>query len=148
MFPFSLNNTCEGGCYTISPPIASPPPPCPPIGLLPAPHRARVKEVFSAHHEQVGGASAILREQSRFHRTRTSRPMSEGASNVGRVPRCVVPYRWYNVHQKWGFFALRCNECAEHLFKHVRIPDWQCRSWSITPSIEKGIYDRPKVLVL
>jgi hypothetical protein len=34
--------TCDGGCGTISPPIAPPPPPCPPLGLLLEPHRDRV----------------------------------------------------------------------------------------------------------
>jgi hypothetical protein len=72
-------NTCDGGCGTISPPIAPPPPPCPPLGLLPEPHRASVTGVSSAHHEKVGGASSIFREQSWFHRTRTSWPMPESA---------------------------------------------------------------------
>ena len=35
--------------------ISPQPPPCPPLGLLPEPHRARVKGVSSAHHEEVGG---------------------------------------------------------------------------------------------
>jgi hypothetical protein len=44
----------------ISSPIGQPPPPlCPPLGLLPVPHRARVRGVSSAHHEEVGGLLAI-----------------------------------------------------------------------------------------
>ncbi len=31
------------------------PPPCPPLGLLFEPRRARVTGVSSAHHEEVGG---------------------------------------------------------------------------------------------
>ena len=49
-----LKNTCDGGCGTISPPIA-PPPTCPPLGLLPEPHRARDTRVSNAHHEEMEG---------------------------------------------------------------------------------------------
>jgi len=65
-------NTCDGGGCMISPP---PPPPCPPAWSPAEPRRARVKRVSIAHHEEGGGASDILREQSWFHRTKTSRPM-------------------------------------------------------------------------
>ena len=49
-------DTCGGGGGPISSPIGWPPPPLrPPLGLLPAPHRARVKGFSSTHHEEVGG---------------------------------------------------------------------------------------------
>ena len=52
-----LKNTYDGGCGTISSPIAPPPPPSPypPLGLLHVPHRARVTGVSNAHHEEMGG---------------------------------------------------------------------------------------------
>ncbi len=75
----ALKITRDGGRGPICPPIAPPPPPCPPLGLLPEPHRARVTGVSSAHHEEVGGASCIFREPFWFHHTMTSRPMPRGA---------------------------------------------------------------------
>jgi len=67
----------------------------PPLGLLPEPRRARVTGVSSAHHEEVGGASSIFREQSRFLRTKTSRPMPIGATEVkvihGGAVKCRRP---------------------------------------------------------
>ena len=49
-------DTCGGGGGPISSPIGRPQPPLrPPLGLLPEPHRARVKGVTSTHHEEVGG---------------------------------------------------------------------------------------------
>ncbi len=50
-----FKNTCGGGYGAISPPIWSQPPPCPPLGLMYEPCRARVKGVTSAYHEEVRG---------------------------------------------------------------------------------------------
>ncbi len=48
-------DTCVGGGGAISPPFALPPPQCPPLGLLPDPHHARITGVSIADHEEVGG---------------------------------------------------------------------------------------------
>ena len=37
----------------------------PPLGLLPVPHRVRVKGVSSAHHEEVGGLPAASHDNQR-----------------------------------------------------------------------------------
>ena len=49
-------DTGDGGGGLISSPIWQPSPPLRlPLGLLPEPHRDRVKGVISTHYEEVGG---------------------------------------------------------------------------------------------
>jgi len=52
------------------------PQPRPPLGLLPVATPDQGLREFLAPTTRRWGASGISREQSRFHRTRTSRPMS------------------------------------------------------------------------
>ncbi len=53
-------DTGDGGGGPISSPIWQPPAPLrPPLGLLPMPHRAKVKGVSNDYHEEVGGLPAV-----------------------------------------------------------------------------------------
>jgi hypothetical protein len=78
------SDRAAGGPYghiPISSPFGRPPPPLrPPLGLLPKPHRAKVTGVFHRPPRGGGRAFGIFPEQSQLHRTRTSRPMPEGAA--------------------------------------------------------------------
>ncbi len=80
-------DTGDGGSGPISSPIWQPPPPLhPPLGLLPAPRRARSREFPAPATRRWGGGSCNVFQRpvtSDPHRTRDPRPQ-------GRLHACAI----------------------------------------------------------